>query len=489
MSLSVTELNYLIWRYLQEGGLEVSAYALQDETKINEYDERYSDRIPLGCLVDLVQKGILYYKVNDMIQKGGEIAPEDIINMNFNLLSSISQPSDGVEKRSIEPMPVVANSTSQPISSMGQNGRMEDDNEFTVVLRNSFVFPASLASNWNPHEPNVLAWGQRDVTSNICTLSWDDSSKAFIPQSQPLPHPISCKEIVAISWSPKGHTLVTASENGELRLWDSSGSIRFIMALHHSPVLAIQWSPNSAYLVSLDITNKVVVWDSQTGQSIQHIDNLSTDNTDKCLGTDACWIDNTKFVLPGSDYSLHVYQLGDGQPIGVLAGHTDTISLTMYNSELRLLCSASDDQTVRIWKGNSINSLQVLTGHSQPLTYVNWCKLGDGNWYIITCSLDGSLKLWDFLKNRVLDSRLVDNGSPILVASLSPDSTKLATGDSDGNIMLWTITATRKFKQLSYYQPGKVENSNFISAIDWNSTSNLISVGYSGTSSCVIKIV
>ncbi|KAG7810839.1 hypothetical protein KL921_002467 [Ogataea angusta] len=489
MSLSASELNYLIWRYLQEAGLELSAYALQDETKINEYDDRYSDRIPLGCLVDLVQKGILYYKVNDMIQKGGDIASEDIINMNFNLLNSISQSSDGVAERRIESTPVVANNSSQPASSAGQNGRIEDDNEFTVVLKNSFVFPASLASNWNPQEPDVLAWGQRDSTSSICTLTWDESSKVLIPQSQLLPHPTSCKEIVFISWSPKGNTLMTASENGELRLWDSSGSIRFIMALHCSPVLAIRWSPNSAYLLSLDITNKAVVWDSQTGQSIQHIDNQSADSTDKCLGTDSCWIDDTKFVLPGSDYSLYVYQLGDIQPIGVLAGHSDTVSLIMYNSELRLLCSASDDQTVRIWKGNSINSLQVLTGHSQPLTYVNWCKLGDGNWCVITCSLDGSLKIWDFFKNRVLDSRLVDNGSPILVASLSPDNTKLATGDSDGNIMLWAITAAKKFKQLSYYQPGEVDNSNFVSSIDWNATSTQISVGYSGSSSCVIKIV
>ncbi|KAG7880734.1 hypothetical protein KL905_002707 [Ogataea polymorpha] len=489
MSLTATELNYLIWRYLQEGGLEVSAYALQDETKINEYDDRYGDRIPLGCLVDLVQKGILYYKVNDMIQKGGEIASEDIINMNFNLLNSISQSSDGVEERRIEPTSAIANNTSQPVPLIAKNGRMEDDNDFTVVLKNSFVFPASLASSWHPQQPNMLAWGQRDSTSIICSLTWDDSSKALIPQSQPLPHPPSCKETVSISWSPKGNTLMTASENGELRLWDSNGSIRFIMALHRSPVLTIRWSPNSAYLLTLDITNKAVVWDSQTGQSIQHIADLSTDNTDKCLGTDACWIDDTKFVLPGLDYSLYVYQLGDSQPIGVLAGHTDTVSLIMYNSELRLLCSASDDQTVRIWKGNSINSLQVLTGHSQPLTYVSWCKLEDGNWCVVTCSLDGSLKIWDFFRNKVLDSRIVDNGSPILVASLSPDSTKLATGDSDGNIMFWAITATRKFKQLSYYQPGEVENSNFVSTIDWNSTSTQISVGYSGTSSCVVKIV
>ncbi|GME71330.1 unnamed protein product [[Candida] boidinii] len=67
MSLSSNELNYLIWRYLQEGGLEISAYALQDETKINNLDDKYGERTPIGCLVDLVQKGILYTKIRDLI--------------------------------------------------------------------------------------------------------------------------------------------------------------------------------------------------------------------------------------------------------------------------------------------------------------------------------------------------------------------------------------------------------------------------------------
>ncbi len=65
---------------------------------------------------------------------------------------------------------------------------------------------------------------------------------------------------------------MTASENGELRLWDANGSIRFIMALHHAPVLTIKWSPSSIYILTLDITNKAIIWNSNTGQSVQLID-------------------------------------------------------------------------------------------------------------------------------------------------------------------------------------------------------------------------
>lgn len=91
MSLSSNQLNYLIWRYLQEGGLDVSAYALQDETKVDQYEKRYGDKVPLGCLVDLVQKGILYTKVNELVDKKSNIASADVIDMDLNMFGAIDE--------------------------------------------------------------------------------------------------------------------------------------------------------------------------------------------------------------------------------------------------------------------------------------------------------------------------------------------------------------------------------------------------------------
>lgn len=64
MSLTSTELNYLVWRYLQESGLDLAAYALEKHSQCLSYEENKNleiiKRIQPGCLIDLVQKGILY---------------------------------------------------------------------------------------------------------------------------------------------------------------------------------------------------------------------------------------------------------------------------------------------------------------------------------------------------------------------------------------------------------------------------------------------
>lgn len=476
MSLSANELNYLIWRYLQEGGLDVSAYALQRESKANEYESRLGSKVPLGCLVDLVQKGILYTKVNELIAKDGKTVPEDVVNLDFNLFGALDEENEqGLSNRQLlkdgqtiqieQPKALL---TSEPAVDSAET----EDIGFTKVLQEFYEYPAGLCIDWNPSSALKLAWGQRDHNVGVCQL------KGGIKL---LPHPESSKDTVIVTWSPSGDLLVTASENGEVRLWDEDGAIRFIMALHRAPIVAIEWSPDGKHLLTLDAANIAIIWDVSTGQPVQHVGSAEKS---VCLGTDACWIDEYKFVVPGPKYTLQVYQLGDvgEEPLGVLSGHVDTITTVSYNSQLKLLCSASDDRTIRIWKGNSTNSLQVLLGHSQPITYLGW-KQTDGKWYLVSTSLDSTIRLWDFFKGEPIDVKVSENSLPILSATLSHTG-DLATGDADGNVVVWNVTT--EFKQVAYYQPR--QPGSIIAAIEWSKDDKKIAVSYSDSPSVVINV-
>lgn len=64
MSLTSRELNYLIWRYFQEAGYDLSAFTFDRQSQCLKYEhaenEKIIEKIEPGCLIDLVQKGILY---------------------------------------------------------------------------------------------------------------------------------------------------------------------------------------------------------------------------------------------------------------------------------------------------------------------------------------------------------------------------------------------------------------------------------------------
>lgn len=557
MSVSVNEINYLIWRYLQESGLEVSAYALEDETTINKLDSVYSPHVPLGCLVDLVQKGILYSKMTDLVSavKTDTIMQDDIINLNFNFFTALheintkestkdrkilspeeledskiikKEATEGDEKEIGETKKApqghqqVRNSATsseqqqQALTPPTPIDPQQDKSDFIKVLKGSMEYDSSYSVSFSPNNPNLLAWSQRDSQSII--YSFTSSSQIRLPL------PLACKETLIVSWSPSGSSLITASENGELRLWSDEGTLLRTLAMHHWPIVSAHWSPSGRYLLSLDIRNVAVVWDTTTSLVVAHLDKESWSHADKNFndliskeavakdfsqsfknyGTDTCWLDDNKFVIPGPRYTLLVCQVmndNSNNIIGVLTGHEESICCVKYDPRLRLLCSASEDGVIRIWKGNSTNSLQILTGHSLAVSMLDWINIS-GKWYLLSTALDGTMRIWDFVQNESVDLVSVDQGQAILCASLyhgkHQDRKLVATGDSSGSVCIWSIDGdsrnTIKLRQIGLYQhydDNKADNqeAGFVSEISWNTDGSKVAVSFSVGKSVIIDIL
>ncbi|CCF59205.1 hypothetical protein KAFR_0G01710 [Kazachstania africana CBS 2517] len=452
MSITSEEVNYLIWRYLQEMGKEVSALALQEETRVLEFDSKYNENIPIGTLVNLLQRGILYTESELLIDYEGNLKEENEAHFreNFNLVDALKidkekYPEIANKGRfSLENEPIIEElepeNGEEPAEKQAESIHVEQKfiatagPSFVKTLTETFRFDTAIVTtSWNPVLDNTLCIGLKDTVAKI--VEFNDSGTEIISAHE-LRHPFALSsrasdnmtnQVTSLSWSPNGEYIVTAVENGEMRLWNKTGQLQNVLNYHGCPILAIKWNIGSMYFISLDIDNVVIVWDVSSG-ILQHFE-LSTGTGGESLGVDIEWVDKNKFVIPGFDGDLVVHEVSEKKSIGKLVGHRGPISCINFNNDSKLLATSADDFTIRVWHGGSNNCVNCFYGHSQSIVSLHWINDDE----IISSSMDGSVRIWSLSQNRLIGNLIID-GTPILVGKLSKDKKKYCIGCMDGQI-------------------------------------------------------
>jgi WD40 repeat protein len=90
----------------------------------------------------------------------------------------------------------------------------------------------------------------------------------------------------------------------------------------------------------------------------------------------------------------------------------------------------------RIQETRAIQPRQKFEGHTVSVSGVT---LLPGGQQIITCSYDGSLRLWNLESGVQIGNDWQDGESPVISMALSPDGTTVASGSGDGAVRLWNI--------------------------------------------------
>jgi WD40 repeat protein len=126
-----------------------------------------------------------------------------------------------------------------------------------------------------------------------------------------------------------------------------------------------------------------------------------------------------------------------------LRGHTAPVRGIAFNPNGRLLASASEDNTIRIWSPSTGEQLRILSGHTDKINGIAFSP--DGLW-LASASDDKTVRLWDPATGKLLRT-FVGHNSHVLSVAFSPDGKLLASGgaaqvdlsrpDGTGQLRLW----------------------------------------------------
>lgn len=251
--------------------------------------------------------------------------------------------------------------------------------------------------------------------------------------------------------------IITGSDDQLIHIYDTkTGKLRKRLEGHEGGVWALQYEGN--ILVSGSTDRSVRVWDIEKGlcsqvfyghtSTVRCLQILMPKDTGKIENGLPVMMPPKPLIITGSrDSQLRVWRLPEpnsrryiqtGPPandadcpyfIRTLHGHTHSVRAIAADADT--LVSGSYDNTVRVWKISTGETVHTLTGHTQKVYSV---VLDTARNRCISGSMDSFVKIWD-LETGACTHTL--EGHTLLVGLLDLRDERLVSAAADSTLRIW----------------------------------------------------
>ncbi|NOS71010.1 MAG: protein kinase [Verrucomicrobia bacterium] len=264
----------------------------------------------------------------------------------------------------------------------------------------------------------------------IVTASMDGNARVWDAQSgQPLTEPLKHNAWVCTAqFSSDGNRIVTALIDGIARIWDAQNGLPVTEPLKHSgAVTSAQFSPDGKRIVTAwgDMTR---VWDAQNGQplteSLKHGSSL----------TSADFSPDGERIVASSGLTARVWDVHSGQLLSETLKHNDTVNSAQFSPDGKRIVSASRDGTARVWDAQSGQPLTEALKHAGGVVSAQFSP--DGKRIVTALRRGGIVRVWDAQSGQPLTEPFKHNGE-VSSAQFSSDGKRILTTSTDNTALVW----------------------------------------------------
>ena len=215
-------------------------------------------------------------------------------------------------------------------------------------------------------------------------------------------------------------------------------TLKIVQSIYLSDwIMAVIWRKESIWAVTAH--NDLI--DCQTLKVIQCQD-------EKCILYSACLVNDTHeiIVIGGTVFrQVLVWGSNSGQVYHRLSGHDGVIFALQYDPDLQMLCSTSDDRTLRLWKvdfdgkSQSWSKAKVFASHvlgsSVHVSRVFRCLFLPSQDMLVSGGEDSVLAFWSISSGNFLGKKTSKSGGSIWSLCRYGES-QVISGSANGTVKL-----------------------------------------------------
>lgn len=207
--------------------------------------------------------------------------------------------------------------------------------------------------------------------------------------------------VTALAVQAESKWMVTASEDGTVKVWDMRAATVQRNYRHKTPVNDVVIHPNQGEVISCDQEGNVRIWDLGENICTHHL----IPEEDVPVRSVSVASNGTMLVAGNNNGNCYVWKMLNSRditslhPITRFRSHSKYITKVLLSPDVKHLATCSADHTSRIWSTeNDFKMETVLRGHQR---WVWDCAFTADSAYLVTACSDHYVRLWELSSGQI----------------------------------------------------------------------------------------